>query len=97
MLGLQDVCGGGAIHSICVALCVQPTARAACPASGRMFSRRPVRSNSGERVSVGPSVSSLGLNVVAWPVRRHVPPSIFDGGETMCSAPKAVYTGCEVV
>ena len=65
--------------------------------SGRMFSIRHVRSNSGERVSVGPSVSSLGLNVVAWALRRHVPHSIFDGWESMCSAPKAVYTGCEVV
>ena len=97
MFGLQDVCGGEAIHSSCVAIGVQPPAGVACPASGRMFSRRHVRSNSGERVPVGPSVSSLGLNVVAWPVRRHVPPSIFDGGESMCSAPKAVYTGCEVV
>ena len=65
--------------------------------SGRIFSIRHVRSNSGERVSVGPSVSSLGLNVVAWALRRHVPHSIFDGWESMCSAPKAVYTGCEVV
>ena len=65
--------------------------------SGRMFSIRHVRSNSGERVSVGPSVSSLGLNVVAWAVRSHVPPSIFDVWGSMCSAPKAVYNGCEIV
>ena len=81
------MCGGGAIHSICVALCVQRTARAACPASGRMFSRRPVHSTSGKTVPVGPSVSSLVLNVVAWPVRRHVPPSIFDGG-SRCARPQ---------
>ena len=77
----QQLCG-----NLCSATAVQHG-----QLSGRIFSIRHVRSNSGERVSVGPSVSSLGLNVVAWPVRRHVPPSIFDGGgESMCSAPKAV-------
>ena len=51
-----------AIHSSWLAICVQPPARAACPASGRMFSGRHVRYMSGATVCVGRSVNSLGLH-----------------------------------
>ena len=60
VLGLEDVCGGLAIHSSCVAICVQPPPCAACPASGRMFSRTHVRSKSGATLCV------LGVGLVRW-------------------------------
>ena len=49
-----------AIHSSCLAIGVQPPARAACPASGRMFSGRHVRSMSGATVCV------LGVRLIRW-------------------------------
>ena len=48
--------------------------------SGRMLSLRHVRSKSGEGCSLG----------LGWAWRMPFPNSIFDGGESMCSAPKAV-------
>ena len=89
---------GEAIHSSCVAICVQPPARAACPASGRMFSGRHVRSKSGATVCV------LGVRLIRWGSiadllawRVTVPPSICDGSEWMCSATMHVTGGCGVV